>query len=317
MGDSNSIASQSVQLLELVGALPDILMLGVDGNGKIVLANELANSVLLGHKTKHQSVDQLIRLHQDWKETTDTAYHSSQEVTLNVHSQSDSAQLYIFRLPMDEDNSIVYAFIIDLRDKETADNKPLDMSMEHQASIQTMNRIIGLANGLMKQEGSPQTQQFAKYIYDKAWSKKEAGQGSVLSKIKDLPPGYDLIDFNEIFAEVVNMEQLGIDTNKILIDTEAEPVIFFSHPQHLQTLFTELIQHFFQFAKHHPVTLSLRVKKSQSGVIIIVEGQPLNSSEEGFMKESVLSPLDKLNGGVSLIEKNEEVVIVELNIPNI
>jgi undecaprenyl pyrophosphate synthase len=300
MGNSNSIASQSVQLLELVGALPDILMLGVDGNGKIVLANELANSVLLGHKTKHQSVDQLIRLHQDWKETTDTAYHSSQEVTLNVHSQSDSAQLYIFRLPMDEDNSIVYAFIIDLGNKETADNKSLDMSMEHQTSIQAMNRIIGLANGLMKQEGSLQTQQLAKYIYDKAWSKKEAGQGSVLSKIKDLPPGYDLIDFNEIFAEVVNMERLGIDPNKMLIDTEAEPVIFFSHPQHLQTLFTELIKHFYQFAKKHPVTLSLKVKESQSGVIIRIEGQPLNSSGENL---NVLASLHALNGSVELIEK--------------
>ena len=45
MSDSNSIASQSVQLLEMVGTLPDILMLGVDANGKIVLTNELANSV--------------------------------------------------------------------------------------------------------------------------------------------------------------------------------------------------------------------------------------------------------------------------------
>lgn len=316
MSDSNSIASQSVQLLEMVGTLPDVLMLGVDGNGKIVLTNELANSVLLGHKTKlvNQPVDQFIQLRKDWKETTYKEYFFSQEVTLKEQSENDSSQLNIFRLPTDEENSIQYAFIIDLGDKEATENKSLDLSMEHQASIQTMNRMIGLANGLMKQEGSPQAQQFAKYIYDKAWSKKEASQGSVLSKIKDLPPGYDLIDFNEIFAEVVNLEQLGIDTNKILIDTAAEPVIFFSHPQHLKTLFTELIKHLFQFAKQHPITLALKVKESQSGVIIRVEGQPLNSSGENL---NVLASLHALNGSVELIEKNKDVVIMELNIPNI
>lgn len=306
-----------MQLLELTGTLPNILILGVDDNGNMVFANDVAKSSLFINQSQssNQPVDQLIQINSDWKKITDNAGRFSQEVMIGGNKKNASAILEVFRLQIEADSVIQYAFIIDLKSREAANKKALDLSLEHQSSIQTLNKIIGYANMLMKQEGDRHTQQFANYISEMSWEMKEVSQGSVLSKIKSLPQGYDLIDFKEIFAEALHLKRLGLDMVDISIDAEAEPVIFFSHPHHLQTLITELTKHFFLYTATRPLKLSFRVNGSDTGVIVRAEGHPVNHSKEGFLNDIVLTALQEINGSVERVEKDKETVILELKIP--
>ena len=314
--DSNPIANLSVQLLELFGTLPGILIMGTDANGFIVYANQLAKSILpkSSNISKRQIIDGLISLSHGWKGVVENEYRFSQKLTL---SAKETVILDIFCLQANHYKGIHYVFVIDLNEQPASDNEPFKPSMEHEPSVEILNQIIGLANHLMKKEGNAHAQSFARYVSEQAWKVKEAVQGSLLSKVRNLPEGYDLIDFQKIFDKALNLKQLNIDVKNIKIKTEAEPVIFFSHPQRLQNLLSELTSHFYQYAKRHPLTLSLRVEESKSGIVIRVKGNPVDLSKKGFLNEQVLRSLYVLNGHSEITGEQGNSVVVELTIPHL
>lgn len=315
--NANSISPSNVLLLEKLSTLPNVIVLGTDFEGYISFVNRAAKNILGPGEKKLLSkpIEEIIDLVPDWKTSADKHGYSNFNVELPIEIPLKvNAQGLLF--PANVTPSINFLIIIDPFESKEPIDVSFDVKSEHVSIIKALNEIIGVTNYLRKNSTDTRILKSLKVIYDKAWEVKERLQGSIKELEKKLPEGYDLIDFNELFTTVRDFKRWNIDKGVITLKTKFDPIVFFSHPQRLQSLFTGITYHFVEHAETLPITVSFQVIESDTGITINIMSGPVDMEKEGFLNEKLLIPLNSLNGELTVSRKDKKGVDLKLDIPH-